>query len=317
MYLLRQTCENNEKTFEYINIENNYEFNQMKYYNTFVNKYRIFKVLFENVTEDFDIFKESLINDINNPKKIGILLLNYINSVKKFEEKSKKEFNKLFEGNILGNILKKAHNNKSYNLIYNMRNYDEHIGSPITSISTDINGNVNLFSNIDEMKKELKSTGWKKLLDNQFSNDKIIEINKYIYESYKESERIYKQIYEYIILEESFLTKFCVKLYEFFYKYKDNNEIFALYFCDEANFSKLNLSNKIDIIFIKELLFAKRLHITDIEFKIGEVFVDNDIKYINIAKKIDIINKKIIDQCFVPACLNNKDIEFILENIEK
>lgn len=148
MYLLRQTVEDNEKIFEYIKLENMYEFNQMKYYNSYVNKYKIFKLLFNDVIEDYGIFKDSMNVDINNPRKIGNSFLNYINSVKKFEEKSKRELKKFFDANFFKNILREAHSNKAYNLIYNMRNYDEHIASPITTIETSINGNIKLFANI-------------------------------------------------------------------------------------------------------------------------------------------------------------------------
>lgn len=57
MYVLRETIENSNKKFEYIKIENAYEFNQMKYYNSYVNKYKIFKLLFDDVIEDYDIFR--------------------------------------------------------------------------------------------------------------------------------------------------------------------------------------------------------------------------------------------------------------------
>ena len=124
MYVLRETIENSNKKFEYIKIENAYEFNQMKYYNSYVNKYKIFKLLFDDVIEDYDIFKESMRVDINNPRKIGNSFLNYINSVKKFEEKSKREFRKMFDYGLIKNILQEAHNNKSYNLFQEKYNSD-------------------------------------------------------------------------------------------------------------------------------------------------------------------------------------------------
>lgn len=317
MYLLRQTVEDNEKIFEYIKLENMYEFNQMKYYNSYVNKYKIFKLLFNDVIEDYGIFKDSMNVDINNPRKIGNSFLNYINSVKKFEEKSKRELKKFFDANFFKNILREAHSNKAYNLIYNMRNYDEHIASPITTIETSINGNIKLFANIYKIKRELKETGWKKLLDKQFINENTIEVNSYISESYNIVKSIWEKIYEYIILEDIFLSKFCAKLHEFYNRYKDNNHILALYLCDEKNYTNLDMSNNIDILFIKEILFAKRVHVTNGEFKVGETIIDNDIKYICISKKKDILNNKIIDQCFVAACLDSKDIKFILDSIEK
>lgn len=317
MYVLRETIKDSNKNFEYIKIENTYEFNQMKYYNSYVNKYKIFKLLFNDVIEDYDIFKESMRVDINNPRKIGNSFLNYINSLKKFEEKSKREFRKMFDYDLIKDILQKAHNNKSYNLIYNMRNYEEHISSPITTISADMNGNIKLFSNIGKIKKELKSTGWKKLLDKQFINYNIIEINEYINESYNVAQMIWKKIYECIILEDVFFIKFCARLHEFYNKYKCNYRDFMLYLCDKDNLDKLDLSNRVDILFIKGILLSKILHVTNVEFKIGETIVDNDIKYVNVSKEVDMINKKIVDQCFVPACLDERDIKFILDRVKK
>lgn len=137
-----------------------------------------------------------------------------------------------------------------------MRNYEEHISTPITTIESNINGYVKLFANIYSIRKELKETGWKKLLDTQFVNEEMIEINSYI-----------------------------------------------------------NESNNIDILFIKEILFSKRLHINNIEYRVGDIIMDNDIKYRCIFKKKDILSNKIIDQCFVPMCLDNKDIKYILDNV--
>lgn len=316
MYILKQTIKNKEKTFEYIKFNNKYEFNQIKYYISYINRYKIFKILFNDVIEDYDIFIESMSKDINNPRKIGNLFLSYINSVKKFEEKSHREFRKLFDDNFFKNILKEAHNNKAYNLIYNMRNYDEHIGSPIKTIQVNINGDIKLLSDIDEIKKELKETGWKKLLDKQFESENRIEVNLYIKESYDIVNYIYKKIYEYIILEDIFLSKFCVRIQEFYNSYKSSNDVFALYLCDEKKYTKLELANNIDILFAKEILFAKVLHVTNIEFETGDVIIDNEIKYRCVLKNKDILNNKIVDQVFVPACLDNKDIKFILDNIK-
>ena len=72
MYILRQIIKNKEKTFEYIEFNNNYRFNQIKYYISYIDKYRIFKRLFNDVTEDYNIFIESMKIDINNPRKIVI-----------------------------------------------------------------------------------------------------------------------------------------------------------------------------------------------------------------------------------------------------
>lgn len=155
------------------------------------------------------------------------------------------------------------------------------------------------------------------MLDKQFINENTIEVNSYISESYNIVKSIWEKIYEYIILEDIFLSKFCAKLHEFYNRYKDNNHILALYLCDEKNYTNLDMSNNIDILFIKEILFAKRVHVTNGEFKVGETIIDNDIKYICISKKKDILNNKIIDQCFVAACLDSKDIKFILDSIEK
>ncbi|MDY2630101.1 MAG: hypothetical protein SOV85_01920 [Clostridium sp.] len=317
MYILKQTIKGKEKNFEYIKFNNKYEFNQIKYYISYVNKYKIFKLLFNDVIENYDVFIESISNSRNRDKKIVNLFLNYINSVKKFEEKSYREFKKLFDDSFFKKILKETHNNRAYNLIYNMRNYDEHIGSPIKTIKVNINGDVKLFSDIYEIKKELKQTGWKKLLDEQFKNDNIIEVNLYIKESYDIVNYIWKKIYEYIILEDIFLSKFCVKLQEFYNRYKSDNDIFSLYLCDEKKYDRLKLTNNIDILFVKEILFAKTLHIANVEFKIGDTIIDNDIKYKCVLKNKDIVNNKIMDQLFVPTCLDNKDIKFIIDNIKK
>ena len=231
----------------------------MKYYIKYVDKYKIFENLYHVVTSSYKILMKSISNQ-DDYKGIGNSFLNYINSLKKFEEKSK---------------------------------------------------------------RELKNTGWKKILQNQFKGDKVVEIKYYIEESFQVLKFVSQEIYKLILLEDHFLIKFCVRLHQFHNRYsKENSEEYKIYISNTNILSvednkKIDLSNQIDILFIKELLLAKKVNVTNMEFQIGQRILYDDIEYICVSKSKDISNNKIKEQSFFPSCLSMKDINFILHNKEK
>lgn len=321
MSIIKATNVNGETIFEFIECENRYEVNQMKYYIKYISKYRIFKGLYHGVENDYEILSKSISNG-KQPQEIRDYFLDYINLLKKFEEKAKRNLKKFSDSQKINKIFKDAHSNKAYNLMYNMRNYEEHINCPIQTIQCDIEGEVEIKADISKMIDELDDTGWKKLLQNQFKGDTVVEIKHYIKQSFQVVKYVYQEIYKLILLEDEFLTRFCIKLHNFYNKYGEETEKYQLHLSDTnileiSDNLKIDLSNHIDIIFIKELLLAKKVNATNIECQIGQRIVYDDIEYICVSKSKDILNNKIKEQIFFPSCLSMKDINFILHNKEK
>lgn len=320
IYIIKTYMKDGHKTIEYIDFKNKYEFDMMKYYQQYLGKFKIFKILFNDVTDNYEILREILNEKKVDIRKAKIILLSFINNIKKFEEKSIKKFNDYYEKNLCDEIINRAHSCKEYNLIYCMRNYDEHISCPIMSIEESLDEPIKMFTNVGEIYEKLRQTGWVKLLKKQYNPEEIIDINTIIDKVYNVSKSIWKAIWKVIIENDFFLFKFADRLHRFHNRFESGDEengIYIIYLSNFKDFKKIYWGVKIDILFIKEILLSKSLDYNNIDYKMKDIIIHDDVEFMKIKQTYDPFNKKFINQKYLASCLNVEDIEIFLKGDRK
>jgi hypothetical protein len=324
MNIIKNSLKDGHNTMEFNHIEDiNKLDNILKSYSN-VNEYKAYMDLYLKIEKQYYKFNKSLLEDRSSTIEA---LVWFINLIKQYLEKSQKDnlLSKLKDLKIDTAELEKSFNcildNKGYNLLYNMRNYEQHCGGklPITT-KENINEEFEIYADIPILISTLQDRPPRRKLENQFQGETKVKINDYIVEAFKTIFDLNQTIYRFILQNHDCLYMDCVKLYQFYRGYeKVENEMYEVYFTNSSMQELASgTSNTIDMQyldrrFIHYLLILQggfvaheKLEPND-TYKPSEIYKHEDCDFISGSVKIYYDMEK-VDLFLIPNCLSYKEI---------
>lgn len=292
-----------------------------------VNEYKEYRDLYLKIEKQYYKFNKSMLEDRSSTIEA---LVWFINLIKQYLEKSQKDnlLSKLKDLKIDTAELEKSFNcildNKGYNLLYNMRNYEQHCGGklPITT-KENINGEFEIYADIPHLLSMLQDRPPVKKLRNQFQGETTVKINDYIVEAFKTIFNLNQTIYRFILQNHDCLYMDCVKLYQFYREYERvESEMYEVYFTNSSMQELASgTSNKIDMQyldrrFIHDLLILQGGFVAheelepNVNYKPNEIYKHEDCDFISGSVKTYYDTGK-VDLFLIPNCLSYKEINEI------
>ncbi|NFO89309.1 hypothetical protein FDC58_12015 [Clostridium botulinum] len=311
MNIIKRSLKDGKYVMQFNVVRNMERLNEIEKYNSYITEYRFCMDLYLQIEKQFNKFNKSILEDIADRDKTKDILLEFINLIKQYTEKTRnKLLKKLTNTTELKQRFKSIQHVKGYNLIHNMRNYHQHEGIPIKSIKDNINGEVEIYVDIPELINKLDNRYPRQLLEQQFQGKTVIKVNQYIVEAFKTIFDLNKYIYNFILKNDYNVYMYCVKLYEFYNEYKEfDGELYELYFSNTSmddlatGKSKEIDLRKLDKRFIHYLLISQGALKIDEELIKGESITFNNSKFICVST-CKCLDKGTAESIIIPACLN-------------
>lgn len=288
-----------------------------------IDKYNFANVLILQIDKKYIKLAKSISEDRGNRENTIDSLTQFLIAFKKYEDIIRSKISEEFSDGTqwIEPILEKIHSHKEYNLIYNIRNYEEHIGMDM--LKTQETATKFVISVNTVKLNELKSTRWSRKVKEQFEGYQYVEINEYIMKAYNILNLFNKEVYKFILEHDDDLYDRCLKLFQFYREFGKEDEKYKIYFSNisleelvDGKSNEFNL-NQLDEKFIHYLLLQKPVYTTVLDGIVdsNEIITDeNGIKYLTI-QSTQMYDEKKSKVILVPNCLSYNEIEQLSKQI--